>query len=66
MNWRRGHLKVSNVRTYAAHSSNGKVLVELPLIFYNTGALPILIENLRLNISSEGEDISVYIEQSMA
>ncbi len=56
MNWRRGRLKVSNIRTYAASGSGNKVLVELPLIFFNTGAIPILIENIRLRLNSIGKE----------
>ena len=50
MNWRQGRLKISNIRTYAAISKENKIIVELPLIFFNSGAIPILVENLRLNL----------------
>lgn len=48
MNWRKGSLITGNIRTYAAVSSGNTLLIELPLIFFNPGAMPILVENLRL------------------
>ncbi|WP_306546363.1 hypothetical protein [Desulfobulbus sp.] len=48
MNWRKGSLLVSSVRTYAAGKLGNKLFVRLPLIFFNPGALPVLVENLRL------------------
>ena len=67
MNWRRGRLKVSNIRTYAASSAGKKVLVELPLIFFNTGALPILIENIRLILKyNVKEELSLHFNATVA
>lgn len=48
MNWRKGSLLVSNVRTYAAGKLGGKLFIRLPLIFFNPGALPVVVENIRL------------------
>src|SRR4030065_2147483 len=54
MNWRKGSLKISNIRTYAAVSSQNKLLIELPIIFFNPGALPVLVDNLRLIFPDRG------------
>jgi hypothetical protein len=54
MNWRKGSLKISNIRTYAAVSSQNKLLIELPIIFFNPGALPVLVDNLRLTFPDRG------------
>lgn len=49
MNWRKGKICLgSNLRSYAARASQNKLLIELPLIFFNTGAVPLVVENLRL------------------
>jgi hypothetical protein len=54
MNWRTGKLEISNIRTYAAVSSGNKLLIEFPIIFFNSGALPVLVENLRLTFQRLG------------
>lgn len=49
MHWRKGKIKIgSNLRTYAACASNNKLMLEIPLIFFNTGPIPLVVENLRL------------------
>ena len=49
MNWRKGMIKLgSNLRSYAACATQKKLLIEVPLIFFNNGAVPLVIENLRL------------------
>lgn len=54
MNWRNGYLKVGNIRTYAAVSNGNQLIIELPIIFFNPGALPVLVENLRLTFPDRG------------
>jgi hypothetical protein len=55
MNWRPGKLSVGRPRSYAAiGSASGKVLVEVPLVFFNRGASPVLVQNLRLHIEGGG------------
>jgi len=50
MNWRKGEIRLGlNLRSYAACTSPNKLLIELPLIFFNTGAVPLVVENLRLH-----------------
>jgi|SRR3990172_6181038 len=56
MNWRRGKLEISNIRTYVAASKDGKIIIELPIILFNSGARPILVENLRLNLYGHDND----------
>jgi hypothetical protein len=49
MNWRRGRLHVGEPRSYAAFGSNeGKLVIEIPLIFFNSGPIPRIVRNLRL------------------
>ena len=48
MNWRKGRLNVSNFKHIGIYNSPQKFYIELPLIFFNTGALPVVVENLRL------------------
>jgi hypothetical protein len=54
MNWRRGNIRVGIPRSYAAKGSkNNTLLVEIPIVFFNDGATPILIQNLRLIFPEE-------------
>ena len=55
MNWRRGDILIGDPRTFAACSSGALFIMEFPLVFYNAGPRPILIENLRLIFPHEGE-----------
>lgn len=47
MNWRKGNLKVSYIKHIGIFNTN-KFYIELPLVFFNTGALPVVVESLRL------------------
>ena len=60
MNWRKGKLKVSYLKHYGIHNSERKLLIELPLIFFNVGALPVVIESLRL-ILFDNNNIKIYL-----
>lgn len=61
MNWRKGNLKLGNIRTYAAVAQGNKLIIELPIIFFNSGALPVLVENLRLIFPERGaESTALY------
>lgn len=54
MNWRRGELIISAPRSYAAKGSQTDLLlIELPLVFFNSGPIPIVVQNLRLMLSDE-------------
>jgi hypothetical protein len=49
MNWRRGRLHVGEPRSYAARGSKeAKLVVEIPLVFFNDGPIPRIVRNLRL------------------
>jgi hypothetical protein len=55
MNWHKGKIEVSTPRTYAAisHPTENFLLIRLPLVFYNTGAATIIVQNLRLTLKQE-------------
>lgn len=66
MNWRRGNLRVSGPRSFqAVGSEDGKVVVILPLVFYNDGAAPMIIENLRLILLWEKEGIPLAFNSTI-
>jgi hypothetical protein len=65
MNWRKGKLEIGNIRTYAAVSSGKKLLIELPIIFFNSGALPVLVENLRLTFRAAAGHTPPYISMQL-
>lgn len=49
MNWRPGKLQVGSTPTYmAAGSLESKLILGLLPLFYNSGALPAVVHNLRL------------------
>jgi len=50
MNWRPGKLGVTPSKTFAAACENGRVIIRLPLVFQNSGARPIIVQNLQLTI----------------
>jgi hypothetical protein len=58
MHWRTGKLLVTHPKTYAAHGSDqGKLVIELPFVFVNTGPAPIVVRNLRLLLTNETSPI---------
>jgi hypothetical protein len=66
MNWRKGKIVLGTPRSYAAVSQgrDGMLLVRLPLVFYNTGAATIIIQNLRLTLEQNGGKSAVlYFNQ---
>lgn len=56
MNWRRGKLVLSEIRTFAASSSGNSLVIQLPIIFFNSGAMPVLVNNLRLTFPERGNE----------
>jgi len=54
MNWRKGTLHVGIPRTYAAFAQkDGKMVLEFPLIFFNSGPIPVFVHNLRVVFQDE-------------
>jgi len=54
MNLRKGKIRVGVPRSYAAKGGGDTVLlIEVPLVFFNDGATPIIIQNLRLIFPDE-------------
>ncbi len=49
MSWRTGKLHVWSPPTYAAYGSqDGPTVLEFPLVFFNDGPTPLIVNNLRL------------------
>ena len=48
MNWRKGRLHVGPPRSFAAAGTKDKLIVKVPIVFFNDGAIPIIVQNMRL------------------
>lgn len=57
MQWRPGKLVVTEPRSYAAVSTAGKIVFEIPLVFFNKGATPIIVHNLRVKVAGIDEPL---------
>jgi hypothetical protein len=69
MNWRKGKIVIGPPRTYAAisHQRDSYLLVRLPLVFYNSGAATIVVQNLRLTLEQDGRKSPVlYFNQTVS
>jgi hypothetical protein len=57
IHWRRGKIIVSLPIKYGLNygKTDRRIIVHLPLIFYNNGAATIIINNLRLKILNNGK-----------
>lgn len=53
LNVRRGRLKSFEPHSFAAYISLDMIRIRFPLVFHNTGAVPIVIQNLRLRFLDE-------------
>jgi hypothetical protein len=58
MNWRPGKLVVTDPRSYAAISIENKIILEIPLVFFNHGATPIIVHNLRLRLDGVNQALA--------
>lgn len=53
MHWRVGPLTVAMPSTYAATTQANKLILLLPLVFYNAGPVPHVVRDLRLRFADE-------------
>ena len=60
-NWWPSRLLIAEPNTYAAVSKDDLLHVELPLVLYNTGARPIVVQNLRLLLQYQNEAPAVLM-----
>jgi len=59
MNWRKGKLIIGKPTTYAAVAQEKLLIVQLPLVFYNDGAVARIVSNLRLRLEQDGRTAPV-------
>jgi hypothetical protein len=57
LNARRGRLKSFEPHTFSAAITQDKVRLVLPLVFHNTGAIPIIIQSFRIRFLDERDSI---------
>ena len=58
MNWRPGVLRIGNIRSYAAIAAEPHLVIAIPVAFSNRGALPVLVDNLRLRLPDHGDALT--------
>jgi hypothetical protein len=68
MNWRPGKLEVTTPRSFALGRAAGRevLFVRIPMVFINSGARPLLVQNLRLIIQSIEEQDRPFEFNSVA
>ena len=69
MNLRRGKLIVGSPRSFAATCKGGEgcLIVQLPLVFYNTGAAAQIVQNLRLTLEQEEKkSFPLYLNNTLS
>jgi hypothetical protein len=60
INARRGRLKCFEPRSFAALIKADEAILRFPLVFHNTGAGPIVIQDIRLQLPREPEHINPF------
>jgi hypothetical protein len=50
LHWRSGKIIASSPRSFSVAKQPEKLIIEIPLSFFNTGAAPIIIDNLMLKV----------------
>lgn len=67
MNWRTGRLEVGKPRSFAATGSDkGLLIILLPIVFFNNGPIPILVQNLRLIFPDEEDTTPLFFNATRA
>jgi hypothetical protein len=57
LNARRGRLRSFEPHSFAAYYTSALALIRVPVIFYNTGAAPIVVQDLRLVFPAERSSV---------
>ena len=57
LNARQGRLKSFEPHTFSFGMDQWKVRLRLPLILYNNGAIPIVVQNIRLQFTGESDSV---------
>lgn len=68
MNWRKGKLRVSGPQLgFGAHGSkDGHLVIIVPIVFFNDGASPIIVEDLRLFFLTEADQRPLRFTATLA
>jgi|SRR5215211_1929656 len=61
LNARQGRLQSFEPHSFAAAATSEQTRLRLPLVFYNTGAKPIIVQNLRLWFPGTGPTVLAWI-----
>ena len=54
LNWRPGKLVIGTPPSYAGYGNSDKIILEFPFVFFNAGAKPVVVDNLRVRLPHEG------------